>query len=340
MGSVNPLLAIYEEAKKQNKNWEWFWVGTKNGIERKIVESLGISYEWVPSAKFRRYFSWLTILDPFLFIIAFFRSLLIVSTTKPDIVIGTGSFVQVPIMWAAWLFRKKIIIHQQDVRPTLSNKLTAFCADKITTSFEKSTEDFPKQKTEYIGNPVRDAVQKANPKQAREKFRLNSGLPTFVIIGGSSGARALNEWVWRNIDKFIKVSNVIHLTGPGKADDKIKKANYHQIEYLHGDMFHVLAQADLVLSRAGISTLTELACLKKPAILIPMPGTHQEDNAFYFAGKYVGFAYRQDQLDEVVARKVLELLSSSKAREDLAQGMGEFMKQGSRERMVEIIESL
>ncbi|MDZ4221723.1 MAG: glycosyltransferase, partial [Patescibacteria group bacterium] len=132
LGSVNPLIAIYEEAKKQGKTWDWFWVGTRHGIERRTVAEAGIAYEWMPVVKLRRYFSLRIFIDPFLFVFVFFRSLLMVMTEKPDIIIGAGSYVSVPLVWAGRLSGKKTIIHQQDIRPTLSNILCARAADTIT----------------------------------------------------------------------------------------------------------------------------------------------------------------------------------------------------------------
>jgi len=340
LGSVSPLIAIYEQAQKQEKQWEWFWVGTKNGVERKVVESLKIQYEWVPTAKLRRYFSFKTIFDPFLFIVAFFRSLLIISTVKPDIIIGAGSFVSVPVIWSAWLFRKKIIIHQQDIRPTLSNKLTAWCSNKITVSFSKSLEDYSKEKTEWIGNPVRDALLSGKKELAREKFNLKENLLTILITGGSSGSGALNKWTWQNLDSLCKRANVIHLTGYNKLNPNIKHENYKQIEFLGGYMFHVLHACDIVITRAGISILAELAYLSKVAIVIPMPGTHQEDNAFYVESQKAAIVYRQDKMDDRVMRTVINLINSETERAKLSQAMGDLMKKGARERMIEILESI
>lgn len=340
LGSVSPLIAIHEQAQKENKDWDWFWVGTRNGVERKIVESMKIQYEWVPKAKLRRYFSFKTILDPFLFIAAFLRGLLIISTTKPDIIIGAGSFVSVPVIWAGMLFRKKIIIHQQDIRPTLSNKLTAFCADKITVSFEKSLEDYDKTKTEYIGNPVRNALLGANADIAREKFNLREQLPTILITGGSSGSKALNNWVYENLDALCARANVIHLTGHNKANEAAKHENYKQIEFLGGDMFHVLKASDIVITRAGISTITELAYLGKVSIIIPMPKSHQEDNAFFVEEEKAAIVYRQDKMDDRAVKDVMNLINSSDERSRLSSAMGELMKKGARKRMIDIIESL
>jgi len=337
LGSVSPLIAIYEQAKKTNKNWDWFWVGTRTGVERKVIESMKIQYEWVPTAKLRRYFSFKTILDPFFLIIAFLRSLLVISTVKPDVIIGAGSFVSVPVIWAGWVFRKKIIIHQQDIRPTLSNKLCSWCASKITVSFEKSLSDYPKEKTEWIGNPVRDALLGANADISREKFGFRSDQPIILITGGSSGSKALNEWVWKNLGALCAQFQILHLTGKDKSSPNIKHENYHQIEFLGGDMFHALALADMVISRAGISIITELSFLGKVAVIIPLPGTHQEDNAFFVEEAHAGIVYRQDKLDSHVARDIVNLLHSQDERTRLSRAISGLMKKGGREQMIEII---
>jgi len=340
LGSVNPLVAMYEEAKIQHKNWDWFWVGTKDGIERRLVGSLGIEYEWVPTIKLRRYFSLRVLVDPFFFAFAFLRSLLIVMVEKPDVIIGAGSFVSVPVAWAGWLFRKKIIIHQQDIRPTLSNKLCAPFASKVTVSFKKSLEDFSNVLTEWIGNPTRDALMAADPGRAAALFRLDATLPVVLITGGSSGAEALNAWVWKHLASLTRAANVIHLTGRGKMDKNKTHERYRQAEFLGSLMPHALAGADLVITRGGIATITELGHLGKAAIIIPMPGTHQEDNAFYCLREHAAVVYRQDQLDETVVRRVHELLASSEKREALGRALAGLLKEGARERMISIVASL
>lgn len=340
LGSVNPLIAIYEEAQKQDKPWEWFWVGTKSGIERPIVEALGIAYEWVPAIKLRRYFSLRVLIDPFFFVLALLRSLLIVMVEKPDVIIGAGSFVSVPLVWAGRLFGKKIIIHQQDVRPTLSNKLGARFATRITVSFKKSLEDFPKAKTEWIGNPVRNALLAANPGAAESECNLEAGAPTVLVTGGSSGAQSLNQWVWKHLEALTRSANVVHLAGRGKMDEKKTHARYCQLEFVGPEMPHLLAAARLVITRGGISTITELAHLGKASIIIPMPGTHQEDNAFHCLRERAAVVYRQDQLDETVVRRVHELLASPEKLAELGSAMAGLLKPSARERMVEIIASL
>lgn len=338
MGSVSPLLAIYEAAKKQGKSWSWFWVGTRTGPERNVVTALGIDYEWLPTAKLRRYFSLHIFIDPILLAISFFRSLLIIATVKPNLVVSTGSFVAVPVIWAGWLWRKKIIVHQQDIRPTLSNKLTAWCANKITVSFAKSVDDYPKKKTLLIGNPVRAHVSAGEKEEAIKLWNLDENFPTLLIVGGSSGAEAFNNWVWENIDSLVKISNVLHITGRGNMKDDLNKSHYSQVEFLDKDMPHALAAADVVLSRAGISALSELAFLAKAAVVVPMPRTHQEDNANYFADQHAVCLFRQDQLDEHLVNKIGELLTSASERANLEDNIGQMMPKNADRRFVEIIE--
>ena len=340
MGSASPLLAIYEEAKKQGKNWDWFWIGTKSGPERPVVEALGIGYEWMPTAKLRRYFAWRSLADPIFFIISFFRSLLVIVTIKPDVVVSAGSFVGVPVIWAAWFFRRFIIIHQQDIRPTLSNKLTAWCASKITVSFSKSLLDYPHQKTELIGNPIREWVGEGSVAKARELWKLNPVQPTILVIGGSSGSSALNKWVWEQISRLVRLGNLIHITGAGRVNRAMRKANYTQIGFLDRELAHALAAADVVVSRAGISMLSELSYLSKPTVLVPMPGTHQEDNAFYFANERAACLFRQDQLNERVVEKIAHLLAFETDRKALSEAIGQIMAKTGRERMVEMIEEI
>ncbi|MDP1709385.1 MAG: UDP-N-acetylglucosamine--N-acetylmuramyl-(pentapeptide) pyrophosphoryl-undecaprenol N-acetylglucosamine transferase [Candidatus Komeilibacteria bacterium] len=337
MGSVSPLLAIYEEAKSQSRNWEWFWIGSRQGPERAVVEEAGIGYEWLPTVKLRRYFNWHVFIDPFILFISFLRSILIITTIKPDVIISTGSFIAVPVIWAAWLWRKKIIIHQQDIRPTLSNKLTAWCADTITVSFTKSLADYPKKKTKLIGNPVRQWIKSGSVVKAVELWGLDPNLATLLIVGGSTGAASFNEWVWEYISDLTKLGNIIHITGKGKTNTAKDRPHYKQIEFLDKDMAHALAVAMVVLTRAGLSALSELSSLAKASIVVPMPQTHQEDNAFYFASEHAAYVFRQDQLDDRVVTKIAQLLTEPEERATLEEQMSQMMPKDADRRMVEII---
>lgn len=340
LGSVNPLIALYEEAQREGKPWQWFWVGTRSGPERALVAELGLPYEWVPGAKLRRYFSFYSFLDPFLFIIAWLRSLLIMVTVRPQVAVSAGSFVAVPVLWAAACARVRVVIHQQDIKPGLANKLCAPIARRVTVSFAKSLADYPKNKTELIGNLVRSDISAGNKEEAIKLFNLDVDYPTVLILGGSSGALGLNAWVRGAVDKLTVLANIIHVTGAGKEVNLDGGPRYIAKEFLSAELMPALAAADLVITRAGVATLSELSYLGKAVIIVPMPNTHQEDNAYYFADQHAAYVYRQDQLDERVIDKIKELLASPAARAELAERIGAIMKKDGRERMVNIIEEI
>jgi len=341
LGSVNPLLAVCEEIRHTNKEWDCFWVGTRKGPERRMVEKRNIAYEWVPQAKLPRYASLYLFLLPFNLAIAFIRSLFVILTIKPDVVMGAGSFVSVPVVWAGWVLRKKVLIHQQDIRPSLSNRLTSFCAERITVSFERSLRDFPRAKTVHTGNPVRIELNHGSKERGRDRFHIkNSDRPVLLVMGGSTGAQRINNWVWDHLDDLVRESELIHITGQGKGEPERKHDHYHQVPFLSSEMADVLALADVVVSRAGIGTISELSFLGKAAILVPMPDTHQIDNAAHAAGCHAAFFFREDQLDDQALEKILHLVSSTVERAGLGSKISGLMPRDSRQKMVGILESI
>lgn len=340
LGSVVPLIAIFEEASYKKKKWSWFWVGTRNGPEREFVKKFGIDYEWIPVAKLRRYASLRFFIDPFLLIFGFFRCVLIMIFINPDIVIGAGSFVSVPVIWAAWVFRKKIIIHQQDIKPSLSNIITSWCASKITVSFKISLDSFSKNKTELTGNPVRREIKNADKDRAVLRFGIDTKYPTVLVVGGSSGAKKLNEWVWDKHKEIEKRANLIHIAGKDKINLNIFGDRYFQMEFIDKEMSDVLALSDIVVSRAGIGTISELCFLGKASFLVPINNSHQVDNATYFARIGAAYFFREDQICEELEKEIFRLLDSKDEIKSLEEKIKKSMKRNANIKIIEIIENL
>jgi UDP-N-acetylglucosamine--N-acetylmuramyl-(pentapeptide) pyrophosphoryl-undecaprenol N-acetylglucosamine transferase len=288
MGSVTPLLAVAEELKRRESGAEFLWIGTKNGPEKKVVESYNIKFLSVPAGKLRRYFSGWNFSMPFLLAAGFFKSLWLIFKFKPKMILSAGGFVAVPVVWAGWILRKPSLIHQEDLRPGLANKLTAPFAKIITVTFPESQKYFPR--AILTGNPVRQEIFSGSREHAAEIFKLEKNLPTLLVLGGGTGALSLNKTVIEAAPGLLEFCQIIHATG-GRFDDKtftiselLKAENprYHAFDFLVSDFKDAYAAADLVVSRAGMGTLTELAVLGKATVLIPIPGSHQEDNAYYF----------------------------------------------------------
>lgn len=344
MGTVNPLLAIKEKLVEQQICSDFLWVGTQDGIEKELIAKENIPYQAIPAAKLRRYFSLKNLFAPFILIAAFIKSLFIIKKYKPDFILSAGGFVSVPVIWAGALFNKKSIIHQQDIQPGLANRLLAPFAYKITVAFEASLQNFSKQKTIVVGNPVRSKIFSGAKESAVKRFNLENDLPTVLILGGSLGAEKINELATGAIVDLIEICQIIHVSGKGNMvewldKDKFEKSGrYHAYEYLDEELFDAYAAADLVVSRAGLSTLTELSTLAKPLILIPIPDNQQEANAKYFAGRNAAVVLDQSSATALeLAQLIKDLLLNKASLERLSQNIKEIMLANAAENFVRLI---
>ncbi|MDP4000964.1 MAG: UDP-N-acetylglucosamine--N-acetylmuramyl-(pentapeptide) pyrophosphoryl-undecaprenol N-acetylglucosamine transferase [bacterium] len=287
-GSVSPVLAVVEELKKLRPKVEILFVGTNKGPERVMVHEQGLRFVGIPAAKFRRYFSIQNVLDVFVFVFGFIHAFLVVRKFKPDVVFSVGSFVSVPVCWAGKIMGAKIVVHQQDARVGLANKLVAPIANSITTAFEFTSKSFYsgsglltrkwKAPAQWVGNPVRQAIFEKN--ENLDFFRLEANIPVLLILGGATGSTQINRIIIESLPKLLKSYQVVHVTGKSKSKDNFTHPNYHPFEFIKFKQYAaILKKADLVVTRAGLSTITELSALGKVAIVVPMPDTHQEDNA-------------------------------------------------------------
>ncbi|RMD59332.1 UDP-N-acetylglucosamine--N-acetylmuramyl-(pentapeptide) pyrophosphoryl-undecaprenol N-acetylglucosamine transferase [Candidatus Parcubacteria bacterium] len=302
-GSVTPLLALASELKKRSDKYHFFWIGARGGIEKSIIEKKDMPFKAIFCGNLRRYFSWRNFLDPFLVIVGFLQALVFLMRKRPLCVIAAGSFTQVPVGWAAWSLRIPLVIHQQDIRPGLANRLTAPAARVITTAFEETAHYFGK-KAVWIGNFIQAELEEEfhhlTRAQACQYFGFNSSKPVVLIMGGSTGAQAINSFVYQNLTDLIAKYQIIHLTGYGKGPEQdIKKGRYVWFEFLSTvQIARALRAADVVFSRAGLGALTEFSYLGKPVILIPIPNSHQEDNASYYAKRQAALVLPQKDLNK------------------------------------------
>ncbi|MDD5625767.1 MAG: undecaprenyldiphospho-muramoylpentapeptide beta-N-acetylglucosaminyltransferase [Patescibacteria group bacterium] len=342
-GSVSPLLAISQEIKKKNPEVKFLFIGTKKGIpERELAQSYNIPYQPIFSGKLSRYFCWQNFLSPFLIIAGFLQSVFLILKYRPKAIVSAGGFVAVPLVWAGWFFRTPIFIHQQDVIPGLANKLMAPFAKIITVSLDKSLNDFSKEKTILTGNPVRPDVKNYSQERAIKRFDLENNLPTLLVVGGGTGAQQLNNLINKIIPELVKFCQIIHITGKRNilnSKFQIPNSNhYHQYEFLNEAMPDALTIADLVISRAGMGFLTELSILGKPAIIIPMPNSHQEINAQYFAEqKAIVLMDQKNITTEILSDKIHQLIFSTSERSVLSLNISKLAKPDAASKIAEII---
>jgi len=348
-GSVIPLLAVAEELFQKNSNWEFVFVGTVSGPDQELIREFGercqpVKFISLLAGKWRRYFSIYNIIDIFKIILAFFKANRILKQEKPNVVITAGSFVSVPVIWAAGFKKIPVIVHQQDVRLGLANKLMAPWAQIISVTFAKSLIDYG-PKAVWLGNPISHSRTKdylAQVEETRKKYRLRLNQPVILVIGGGTGALALNR-LMENLGKHLVVDyQIIHLTGKGKQLNQSWGSSYQSFEFLSNEeVLSLMALADLVISRCGLGTLTELSALAKPAILIPIPNSHQEDNASLFANESAAIVLDQKILtpDKLLV-EINRVLSDNILRTELSDRMGQMIKQGAAVQLAKIIQEI
>ncbi len=332
-GPVVPLIAVKEYLTNLNPELHFLLVGTNFGPEKELAKANHIPFTTILPVKYKRYCSICNFFIPVKFLIAFIQSFLLLLEVKPIVVVGAGGFVQVPISFAAFILRIPILIHQQDIVPSLSNVLVAPFAKQITTSFEKSIKDFnrgwtvkslpKKSKVSWTGNAVRNSISEVSKESAIHKLKLHPQLPTVVITGGGTGAEGLNKIIWETLP-LLKDYQIIHLTGSNKQK-AVEQDNYHQIDFTQ-DMASVYACADVIITRAGLSTLSEISNLKIPAIVVPMPDSHQEENSAWLEANNAAVVFSQKALNpDILTTSIKNLLNNKDLRHSLTHNLAQIL---------------
>ncbi|HBF66909.1 MAG TPA: hypothetical protein DDW36_00605 [Candidatus Magasanikbacteria bacterium] len=339
LGPVAPLLSVAHKLQKKYPDWVFHFVGTRCGIERAVVEKEGLIYHAIPSAKLRRYMSIHTLLDFFNFACALVVALFLLLRIRPQVLISAGSSVSVPLHWIARVLHMPTLIHQQDVKPGLANRLMKHGATRITVACPESVRFFNADKTVCIGNPVREEL-KAEPVYARATLKLEENVPVILFMGGGTGALHINRLVEKLLPQLTPVAQVIHLTGKDKSNIP-PQAHYRSYDFLDAEGMRLMyAAADVVVTRAGFSTITELSYLGKAAVLIPIPGSHQEANARYCEEHGAARAVYNVSRPGMVAPLLIDLLKSPEQQTQLAAAMHNLLPRDAAQKMADIVEEL
>jgi UDP-N-acetylglucosamine--N-acetylmuramyl-(pentapeptide) pyrophosphoryl-undecaprenol N-acetylglucosamine transferase len=280
-GHVTPNLALLPRLRELG--YAISYIGTRQGIEHELIPGENIPYYTVPAGKLRRYFDLRNITDIIRIKIGFLKSLVLIAKIKPDVLFSKGGFVSCPVVWASWVLRVPVVIHESDISPGLANRLSLPFAAKICCSFPETLQHLPQRKAVLTGIPVRGSLLGGDPEKGRVLCGFNDRKPVIMVIGGSQGAQAINACVREALDKLLPEFNICHICGKGNlAEDrrlsvpatggpKRLSGRYAQFEYVNKELADLFALAGAVISRSGATTLFELLALKKPALLIPLP---------------------------------------------------------------------
>ena len=269
-GHVTPNLALIPSL--QSAGWDVHYMGSHDGIERSLIEALdGVTYHAVKTGKLRRYADSKNLTDPFLVVQGIFESIGVIRRLKPNIVFAKGGFVSVPVVYGARFNQVPVLLHESDMTPGLANKISAPFAKKLLCTFPEAAK-LAGDKGMHIGTPLRPELFRGKRETALKLFNLVDGRPVLMVTGGSTGAQAINLALRNALPKLLECFQVLHICGAGNLDKTYDGTMYyHQFEYLNDEMAHAYAAADVIVSRAGSNTLSEILALHKPALLIPYP---------------------------------------------------------------------
>jgi UDP-N-acetylglucosamine--N-acetylmuramyl-(pentapeptide) pyrophosphoryl-undecaprenol N-acetylglucosamine transferase len=304
-GHFYPIIAVAEEIRALARERrlimpQLFYLGPTAFDADALFEN-EIRYETCPAGKWRRYFSFQNVTDLFVTAAGFFCAMQALFRIYPDVVFSKGGFASVPVVLAARLLGIPIIIHESDVRLGRANRLAARFAYRIAVAFDETAASLPpkiREKVARTGIPIRKEIQRLESGGAREELHLDPSVPTLLVLGGSTGARAINEVVVGALPSLVEAGNIIHQTGKDHFKEVSGTANvvlagsgnrsrYHPFPYLNTlSMRRSAGAADLIISRAGMTAVAEIALWGKPAILIPIPekiSHDQRTNAYAYA---------------------------------------------------------
>lgn len=316
-GHVTPNIALIPELKKAG--YDVHYIGSYDGIEKKLIERLGIPYYGISSGKLRRYIDIKNLSDPFKVIKGFAQARHLLGKIKPDVVFSKGGFVSVPVVVAAKTRKIPCIIHESDMTPGLANKICIPCATRVCTNFPETMKHIPAQKAVLTGSPIREELFHGDKEKGLKFCGFDNSKPVILIIGGSLGAVAVNNAVRSILPTLLEKYQVIHLCGKGKTDESLLNTKgYVQYEYIQDELPDLMAAADLIISRAGANAICEILALRKPNILIPLSAEASRGDQILNAASFEKQGYSiVIQENEITNDKLLEAVN--KANKDSAK---------------------
>ncbi|WP_103869972.1 undecaprenyldiphospho-muramoylpentapeptide beta-N-acetylglucosaminyltransferase [Butyrivibrio sp. Su6] len=338
-GHVTPNIALIPALKKAG--YEIYYIGSYNGIEKKLIEDYNIPYFGIATGKLRRYFDPKNFSDPFRVLKGFTEAVKLLKRIKPDVVFSKGGFVSVPVVRAAGALKIPYLVHESDMTPGLANKLSMSGAKKICCNFPETMRLLPADKAVLTGTPIREELGLGDKEVGKELCGFEDDKPVLMVIGGSLGAQSVNETVRYALPRLLPYFNVVHICGKEKMDNlKLTVPGYKQFEYVKNELKDIFAMADIVVSRAGANSICELLALKKPNILIPLSTKSSRGdqmlNARSFEQQGFSLVIDNDDLDEDILVETIEDLY--KNREKFIENMNKSNLHSATNTIVKLID--
>lgn len=313
-GHVTPNIALLPSLRQAG--YDISYVGSYDGIEKKLMADFDIPYTGISTGKLRRYLDIKNLTDPFRVLKGFSEAKKYLKEFRPNVVFSKGGFVSVPVVRAAASLKIPCIIHESDMTPGLANKLCFPVARKICCNFPETLKMLPEGKAVLTGSPIRAELAQGNKIAGLDMCGFTANKPVIMVIGGSLGAANVNKAVRDALPQLLEDFQVVHVCGKDKIDNLLLSTpGYRQFEYVKAELKDLFAMADLVISRAGANAICELLALRKPNILIPLPAASSRGdqllNAASFEAQGFSIVINEDDLTtDLLVDKVHELFSN------------------------------
>lgn len=345
-GHIYPALAIINKIKEKEPNSEFLYIGTHNRMEKDIVPAKGIPFKSIEIYGFNRKKPWKNIRTLRKFQSAMKECKKIMKEFKPDIVIGVGGYVTGPVIYSAHKLGIKTLIHEQNSVPGKANLFLSKYSTTIALSFKSTMKHFPEYKTVLTGNPCSEDALKIKPASKKE-FHLSENKPLILFVMGSLGSTKMNEFLLNTMNSFRqKPYEILFVTG--KEDyEHIRSQklpmNVHVYPYIE-NMARIMKQTDIMVSRAGASTLSEIISLNIPSILIPspyVPNNHQYKNAIDLIEKKAAILIEEKDLKgDILVRTIDQLLNNPNQMEQMKKRLEEMSTKDSAEKIYQTIKEM
>ena len=326
-GHVTPNIALLPALSRAG--YEISYMGSYDGIEKKLIADFAIPYTGISTGKLRRYLDIKNLTDPFRVLKGFSEARKYLKEYRPDVVFSKGGFVSVPVVRAAAALGIPCIIHESDMTPGLANKLCFPVAEKICCNFPETMQMLPEGKAVLTGSPIRAELAQGNKIAGLDMCGFTANKPVIMVIGGSLGAANVNKAVRDSLPRLLEDFQVVHLCGKDKIDNLLLATpGYKQFEYIKTELKDLFAMADIVISRAGANSICELLALKKPNLLIPLPAASSRGdqllNAASFEAQGFSIVINEDDLTtELLVTKVQELFCNRQSYHDAMSRSGQ-----------------
>ena len=338
-GHVTPNIALLPRLKELG--YEISYIGSYDGIEKRLITDFDIPYYGIATGKFRRYLDAKNLTDPFRVIKGFAEARKYLKKIRPDVIFSKGGFVSVPVVQAAATLKIPCIIHESDMTPGLANKMCIPSAKKVCCNFPETVAMLPKDKAVLTGSPIREELAKGDKLAALDLCGFTANKPVILVIGGSLGAASVNKAVREALPNLLQDFQVAHICGKEKMDNMLLHTEgYVQFEYVKAELKDLFAMADVVISRAGANSICELLALKKPNLLVPLSAANSRGdqilNAKSFESQGFSMVIDDDDLSaQLLTEKVTELYFN---RQTYMDAMGKSDQMGAIDTIVKLIE--